>query len=206
LLYSYNAKQRRYPTSLKIIFFIHKFKVVLYSLMETPNSNICKESVFQQLYKKNATLLRNYLYYKYGNVTDVDDVVQEAFIKLWDNCKKTTPDKAKSYVFKIAINLCNSLLRHNTVKLKHQKEVKSINNYSSPESPEFILEEKEFMIKLQNAISSLPDRQREVFLLNRIEKKTYREIAELSDVSVKAIEKLMSKALIKLRDQIKNIP
>ena len=62
------------------------------------------------------------------------------------------------------------------------------------------------MLKLQNAISGLTDRQREVFLLNRIEKKTYKEIAEISGVSVKAIEKLMSKALIKLRTQIKNIP
>jgi RNA polymerase sigma-70 factor (ECF subfamily) len=62
------------------------------------------------------------------------------------------------------------------------------------------------MTKLENAISSLPERQREVFLLNRIEKKTFREIAELSNVSVKAIEKLMHKALIKLRTQINNIP
>ena len=62
------------------------------------------------------------------------------------------------------------------------------------------------MIKLEKAISSLPERQREVFLLNRIEKKTYREIAELSGVSVKAIEKLMHKALLKLRVEIENIP
>jgi len=174
--------------------------------MSDLKENICKETTFQLLFKKNAALLRNYLYYKYGNATDVDDVVQEAFIKLWDNCHKTTPKTAKSYVFKIAINLSTSILRHNTVKLKHQKEVKYLNNHSTPESPEFILEEKEFRVKLENAISSLTDRQREVFLLNRIEKKTYREIAELSGVSVKAIEKLMSKALFKLRDQIKNMP
>jgi len=62
------------------------------------------------------------------------------------------------------------------------------------------------MVKLENAISSLPERQREVFLLNRIEKKTYKEIAELSGVSVKAIEKLIHKALLKLRTEIENIP
>ncbi len=174
--------------------------------MSEAKKNICKESTFQLLFKKNAVLLRNYLYYRYGNATDVDDVVQEAFIKLWDNCHKTTPETAKSYVFRIAINLSTSMLRHNTVKLKYQKEVKYLNNNSTPESPEFIMEEKEFRVKLEHAISSLSERQREVFLLNRIEKKTYREIAELSNVSVKAIEKLMSKALLKLRDQIKNMP
>ncbi len=176
------------------------------SFMSNPKNTICNETTFQLFFKTNASLLRNYLYYKYGNATDVDDVVQEAFIKLWNNCEKTTSKTAKSYLFRIATNLSISILRHHTVKLKYNKEVKYINNNSTPESPEFILEEKEFLVKLQNAISSLPDRQREVFLLNRIEKKTYKEIAELSEVSVKAIEKLMSKALLKLRYQIKNIP
>ena len=137
---------------------------------------------------------------------EAEDIVQDAFIKLWDNCSKVTTATAKSYLFKIAINKSTSALRHNSVKLKHQKEVKHINNSISNQSPEYLLEEKEFKIRLEKAISALPNRQREVFLLNRIEKKTYREIAELSGVSVKAIEKLMHKALLKLRANIKNIP
>jgi len=167
---------------------------------------ICKEKSFQVFFNTHATLLRNFLYYKFGGLDDVDDIVQDSFIKLWNNCTKVTTDTAKSYLFKIAINQSTSLLRHKAVKLKHQKEVKQINHNSTNESPEYILEEKEFMVKLENAISSLPERQREVFLLNRIEKKTYREIAELSGVSVKAIEKLMHKALLKLRVEIENIP
>lgn len=177
--------------------------------MTNPNkekTSICQEKSFQAFFNTHATLLRNFLYYKYGGLNEIDDIVQDAFIKLWNNCSKVTQTTAKSYLFKIAINQSTSLLRHNTVKLKHQKEVKHINNSISNQSPEFLLEEKEFQLKLENAISALPDRQREVFLLNRIEKKTYREIAELSGVSVKAIEKLMHKALLKLRLDIKNIP
>jgi len=52
---------------------------------------------------------------------------------------------------------------------------------------------------LEEAINSLPEGQREVFLLNRIEKHTYKQIAEMLDVSVKAIEKRMHKALLKLK-------
>ena len=73
------------------------------------------------------------------------------------------------------------------------------------ESPEYILEEEEFKKKLQNTISLLSDAQREVFLLNRIEGKKYREIAELLDVSQKAVEKRMSGALKILREHIENI-
>ena len=66
------------------------------------------------------------------------------------------------------------------------------------------MEEKEFMDKLQNAISDLTDGQREVFLLNRIDKKTYKEIAEMLEISVKAVEKRMHGALVKLRGKIGN--
>jgi len=173
---------------------------------ENEDIGLCKEKKFHFFFNTNATLLRNFLFYKFGGLQDIDDIVQDSFIKLWDNCAKVTTETAKSYLFRIAINQSNSLLRHETVKLKHQKEIKHINNNTTNESPEYLLEEKEFMIKLEKAISSLPDRQREVFLLNRIEKKTYREIAELSSVSVKAIEKLMHKALLKLRTEIENLP
>ena len=174
--------------------------------LEKEDNGLCKEKNFHVFFNTNATLLRNFLYYKFGTLEDIDDIVQDSFIKLWNNCSKVTKKTAKSYLFRIAINHSNSLLRHEKVKLKYQKEIKNINLHATNESPEFILEEKEFLIKLENAISALPERQREVFLLNRVEKKTYREIAELSSVSVKAIEKLMHKALLKLRAEIDNIP
>ncbi|MBX2818016.1 MAG: sigma-70 family RNA polymerase sigma factor, partial [Saprospiraceae bacterium] len=66
-------------------------------------------------------------------------------------------------------------------------------------SPEFLLEEKEFKRLLEDAISALPEGQRAVFLLNRIDKKTYREIAEDLSISAKAVEKRMHKALASLR-------
>ncbi len=178
-------------------------------IMPTPkkeDNNLCSEQMFQTFFSKNATLLRNFLYYKFGGMNDIDDVVQESFIKLWNNCHKVTPASAKSYLFRIAINHSTSIFRHESVKLKYQKNVEYYNKGISNESPEFLLEEKEFQEKLDLAIASLSSRQREVFLLNRIEKKTFKEIAELSGVSVKAIEKLMHKALLKLRTEIKNIP
>ena len=169
------------------------------------HTNICEERFFEKFFKTNGKLLRNFLYYKFGDLDEVNDIVQESFIKVWDNCSKVTPVTAKSYLFRIAINLSTSVIRHKKVILKHQNEVSSLKKDRTHESPEFLLLEKEFMTKLENAISALPDRQREVYLLNRIENKTYREIAELSGVSVKAIEKLMHKALTKLRKEIENI-
>lgn len=168
------------------------------------NDSMCNESVFDTFFKNQAKTLRNYLYYKFGDLEAADDVVQEAFVKIWDNCAKIPFEKAKSYLYTVATNMSTSIKRHDKVKLNYASGVVSSGSDASHESPEFLMIENEFKDKLNSAIDGLPDRQREVFLLNRIEKKTYKEIAELSGVSVKAIEKLMHKALLKIRKEMDN--
>ncbi|CAL2103124.1 RNA polymerase sigma-70 factor, ECF subfamily [Tenacibaculum sp. 190130A14a] len=164
--------------------------------------NVCNPKVFEDVFKKNAETLRNFMYYKCGNMDLAEDFVQESFVKLWDNCSKVIEEKAKSFLFTVANNLFLNNVAHKKVVLKHQKNAKpSITN----ESPEFILEEKEFLVKLEKAIQDLPEKQREVFLLNRIDKKKYKEIAELLGISTKAVEKRMSQALKTLREKIGKI-
>ena len=166
-------------------------------------SSICSPEVYDQFFREQAKGLRNFLFYKYGSEKDAEDVVQEAFIRLWKNCEKVPLEKAKGFLYTAANNLSLSIKRHEKVKLTHSMEVKpSDRDY---EDPEYSLLEHEFREKLKNAIEALPERQREAFLLNRIEKKTYNEIAEIMEVSVKAIEKLMHKALIKIRKEIGDI-
>ncbi|WP_416135548.1 RNA polymerase sigma factor [Aquimarina sp. 2201CG5-10] len=149
--------------------------------------------------------MRNFIYYKFGDLEQAEDIVQDTFIKLWNNCSKVSLDKAKSYIYTVANNLGISITRHQKVKFKYRDYITQRRSDITNESPEFIALEKEYMEQLKSAIADLPERQREVFLLSRIDKKTYREIAELSGVSVKAIEKLMHKALLSLRKKIGNI-
>ena len=163
-------------------------------------ASICNPDVYDRFFREQAKGLRNFLLYKYGSEKDAEDVVQEAFIRLWKNCEKVPIDKAKGFLYTAANNLSLSMKRHEKVKLTHKAEVKSDDR--NQEDPEYTLLEKEFRDKLNRAIEALPERQREAFLLNRIEKKTYNEIAEIMEVSVKAIEKLMHKALVKIRKEI----
>jgi len=163
---------------------------------------ICEEATFQHFFMEHSLGLRNFLIAKFGNSDDAEDLVQDAFIKLWNNCGKVEFNKAKSYLFTVAVNLGISIKRHEQVKFRNHDIIASYTKGHTNETPQFEMESKEFMEKFQKSIASLPDRQREVFLLSRIEKKTYKEIAELSGVSVKAIEKLMGKALKKMRIEI----
>lgn len=168
-----------------------------------PNShksdNMCKDEIFKKFYLKHVTLLRNFIFYKFGSAENAEDITQNAFIKLWENCKKIPESKAKSFLYKTAVNLSLNAYKHQKVVINYSSSIsKRIEN----ETPEFQLIEKEFQIKINQAIAELTEKQREVFLLNRIEKIKYASIAEMLQISVKAVEKRMHSALLQMREKI----
>lgn len=164
--------------------------------------NICNESLFERIYRKHAKNLNDFLYYKFGESLNPQDKVQEAFIKLWQNCGKIAPSKAKSFLFTTANNLMLNAAAHEKVVLKFQK-IPQKNSTSI--SPEFLLQEKEFQEKLERSLGNLTEAQRTAFLMNRIEGKRFKEIAELLNISTKAVEKRIYGALKKLREDIEEL-
>lgn len=164
--------------------------------------NICEEQMFSSIFKKHAKDLNNFLYYKFGNLLNPKDKTQEAFIKLWENCAKISPDKAKSFLFTTANNLMLNEVAHQKVVLKHQ-QIKP--KMSTNENPEFLMQESEYNDKLQKALTNLTDAQRVAFLMNRVEGKRFKEIAEILGISTKAVEKRIYGALTKLRKEIKEL-
>tara|TARA_B100000809_G_scaffold265364_1_gene323979 strand:+ start:187 stop:699 length:513 start_codon:yes stop_codon:yes gene_type:complete len=165
-------------------------------------NNICNQKVFERLFNTHAKDLRRFLFFKTRDLDLAEDILQDSFIKLWDNCNNVNPAKAKSFLFTVAKNMFFNYKKHEKVVIEHQRRsVKSSNN----ETPEYLLVEKEFLVKIEEAISDLPEKQKEVFLLSRIEKKKYKEIAEILGISVKAVEKRMHLALIKMKEKIGNV-
>lgn len=167
--------------------------------MSTIFAELCKDSVFNDFYRTHSDDLYRFMYYRCGDKDQSLDLVQEAFMKVWDKCSEVTFEKAKSYLFSAANNLFLNEVRHQKVVLEYAN-IKPINE-STNQDPSYIMEEDEQMKKLQAAISNLTDAQREVFLLSRIDGKKYSEIAEMLDISVKAVEKRMMGALDKLREK-----
>jgi len=162
-------------------------------------SDICQESVFNEIFRKYSKDLFNFLYYKYGVDNHPHDLVQETFLRLWKNCSKVHPDKVRSYLFTVANNqMLNELSKKKTV-LKYQATPQKRH---TSESPEYVMEENEYMGRLQNAIEELSEAQRVAFLLNRIEGKKHAEIAEILGISRKAVEKRIYTALANIREKI----
>ncbi|MBR9845025.1 MAG: sigma-70 family RNA polymerase sigma factor [Algicola sp.] len=161
--------------------------------------NICEEQLFASLFTKYSKDLNNFLFYKFGNSLSPKDKVQEAFVKLWENCGKITPDKAKSFLFTTANNLMLNAYAHQKVVRRHE-QIKP--KFSTNETPEFLLQEKEYQKKLNDAIANLTEAQRVAFLMNRVEGKRFKEIAKILEISTKAVEKRIYGALKKLRQDI----
>ena len=161
------------------------------------SDGICEEKVYKSVFWAYSEQLRNYLYYKTGDMANAEDIVQDTFAKLWEKCADVPIEKSKSYLYTLANNMFLNQIAHKKVKLKFEGLSREHRDH---QSPEFLLEEKEFKSRLENAISALPEDQRIVFLMNRIDKKKYREIAEELGLSVKAIEKRMHKALKALKN------
>jgi RNA polymerase sigma-70 factor (ECF subfamily) len=163
--------------------------------MNTTN-NVCDEKVFKTLFEELGENLFQFLRLKYQNEALARDGMQEAFIALWKNCQNVTSAKAKNYVFTVGKNKVIDVLRQ---KNKHLSLVDD-NKLQIEEDHAEIDADKE---KLMNHIlSKMPAASKDVFLLNRVQGLKYAEIADEFDISVKAVEKRMMKALKIIREEL----
>ncbi|WP_282042450.1 RNA polymerase sigma factor [Winogradskyella flava] len=168
---------------------------------ENLSENICQEAAFERIYNKYSDDVHNFLYYKYGAQFNPRDKAQEAFIKLWDNCKKVTFAKAKSFLFTVANNMMLNDIKHQKVVLKHKKtKPKHFTN----ETPEFVLEQDQYLEKYNKVLASLKEEQRVAFLMNKVEGKKQSEIAEFLGVTQKVVEYRIYSAFNVLKKELEN--
>ncbi len=170
--------------------------------MENELKNVCNEDVFESVFNNYAKDIKRFIFSKTRDTDLAEDIVQDTFVKIWEDCEKVVYDTIKSYLYTIANNLFLNIVKHKKVVDNHQQ---GYTKDRTNESPEFLLLEEEFLIKLEKTIENLPETQREVFLLNRIEKMKYKDIAERLGISIKAVEKRMHGALLVLREKIGNV-
>ena len=160
----------------------------------------CEDQVFQKIFFALGKRIRNFIYIRGGDRALAEDLTQEAFLRLWKACKKVAPDNAKSFLFTVANRLLLDHAKARRVRLRYKNKVHSLPTDADPHE---LFVEEEFRAQLIRAIHNLPEKNRTVFLLHRVEKLTYKEMAAMLEISVKAVEKRMQKALSQLKEELK---
>lgn len=161
----------------------------------------CHPDTFRDLFFRHAASLRHFAFFKSGDWAGAEDLVQEAFLRLWKNCREVPAEKAKSFLYTVTNNLFLDETRRRKVAFKFQQHLETSPPSTAPPA-DAALEDREMQQKLEQALAALPEHQRVVFLMNRLEKLTYADIAERLGLSVKAVEKRMHGALTALRNLI----
>jgi RNA polymerase sigma factor (sigma-70 family) len=154
---------------------------------------------FDQIFEDWYYPIRNFIYYKTGDIQIAEDIAQDTFLKIWEKKEAIKIQNVKSLLYKIANNLFLNSEEHKKVVYKFVNDFDVI-EYSV--AADFELEMKEFDKQLQLSLADLDEKKRTVFLMNRIDDLTYNQIAQSLGLSVKAVEKRMGKALSFLKERL----
>lgn len=132
-----------------------------------------------------------------------EDVVQEAFLRVHRAAARYRPDaRFGTWFYRIVVNLCMDELR------KRQGQSVGLASYSVPgpsnqDDPVHHQQVLELQLAVQKALGTLNDRERIAVILHRYDGLSHRQIAELSETSVSAVESMLVRAYRKLREELK---
>jgi len=167
------------------------------------------EQAFSELMNRHQTKIYSYIYSMVGDAGTADDIFQETFTKVITKMDDTYNEQGKwiAWVMRIAHNATIDYLR------KQKRFVDVSSNYDKESNTDFYdrlpdedlisaqeqLEKDEAKSSLMKHIAELPEEQRQVVMLRHYYEMPFKEIAELTDVSINTALGRMRYALINLR-------
>jgi RNA polymerase sigma-70 factor (ECF subfamily) len=162
------------------------------------------ESVFDFIFKYYYPGLVVYADRFVLDQMSAEDIVQDVFVKFWEKSKTLDAStNLKGYFFLSVKNGCLDYLKHQKVSDKYRLQVLSEGDIPNASDTDYFIE-SELKSKIDQAISNLPDRCREIFLLNRMDNMTPKEIALKLGISHRTVETQIGKALRLLRADLKD--
>ena len=159
---------------------------------------IIDEENFKNAYNDYFEVVCRFLNYYTRNKHAIEEVVQDVYVNLWQEYQGKEIRFIKTYLYNSARNRMLNYLRDkesHTVLLEKWAKIELENRDASD-----CVDKEAFYRLLQAAVETLPDRCREIFILCKEESLSYKEVAEIREVSVKTVENQMGIALKKIRE------
>ena len=159
------------------------------------------QAQFKEIFNNYFDDIRNYIYYRSGDTELATDIAQETFIRFWEKQFRIEEGKTRSLLYKISANLYISNYRKQKTALNFKLNIKPSSDGYTPEDK---MQYEELSNQYNVALKNLPEKQRIVFLMSRMDEMKYHEIADNLGLSIKAVEKRMKLALEYLRKALQH--
>ena len=177
---------------------------------------LCKrydKYAFMELYKTYEKYLYSLCFSYVQNSQDSLDLVQEIYIKIFNNINKFDTNKSfRSWIRKIAVNTCLNFkrtIKNNTISMNayinDDEEIALCDTISSDEDvlQDVICTENKMLIK--KYIKEIPEEYRIIIILRYYEDLSYNEISEIINVPIGTVKTKIYRAKALLRKKLKNI-
>ena len=166
------------------------------------------EKMFEFIFKAYFPRLMAYARKFITDKTAAEDIVQEAFLKVWVKRKEIAEDTFQSYLFTLVRNACLNHIKHRQIVESHQAEIADTSKEERLYYADFFSDPfhqtifNEIQDGIEKVIRELPEQTRKVFHLSRFKGMKNSEIAEMLNVSVRTVEKHNTRALEKLKTHL----
>lgn len=165
-----------------------------------------KAGAFEFVFKTYQPRLRAYASRFITSPDDLNDILQDCFVRLWENRERLTRISISSLLYTMVRNACLNFLRHQMVanqysfdELPQQQGAEQLYSLIFNHNAEEELVYEELRRQINEVLDSLPEQSKTIFKMSREEDLLNREIAERLGISVKTVEYHITKVLCALR-------
>lgn len=158
-------------------------------------------AAFRVLVERHASSLTAHATRMLQSESEAEEVVQEAYIRLWKQAPRYRPEaKLRTLLYGIAHNLCIDRLR-----ARRTHDAEAVDDLCADERPSRELGDRQRSAQVQAEIARLPERQRAALSLVHFEELSNIDAAALLDISIEALESLLSRARRTLRERLSEL-
>lgn len=162
-------------------------------------NELLDNKTFEDLFELHFTKLMGFVFNYVRDEEVAKDIVHDAFLTLWSNRKCLNPTyPMKSYLFTLAQNCALNYLRHLRVVAGNEQAVVELLEAANEDLNDY----EKRLVRLEEKLAQLPEKQREVLVKCVVEGKKYKEVAEELDITVNTVKTHITRALKFLRDEL----
>ncbi|MDP4184474.1 MAG: RNA polymerase sigma-70 factor [Bacteroidota bacterium] len=163
------------------------------------------EMAFEILFYRYRGKVGNFIKRSVPPQIDLEETVHEVFLRVWTNKEKLDEDRPLGpYLFHIARNIVIDELRKNLKHSIYLQDDSFLSDFCINDTS-LKLEEKELQNWFDSALDKLPEKRRDIFVMNRFENLSYKEIASKLNISENTVDTQIRRALQYFRNEIKKI-